>query len=159
MSRSEAPPRLNPRQAILALIGSAVYPYLITVTRAGWPYSRPVICVNRGFEVSMVTRRDAVKVQHLRRRPAASVLWVDVVGGTPARSVLLRGEVSIVDDLAAVEDFADRYAVKNPGRRRPWDAGQNAVRVVLRLTPSFCRADWFAGFHPIILRDAELLSE
>ena len=150
------PAEADPRSAILGLIGSPMYPYLITTTQGGWPYSRPVICVNDGFDVSMVTRRAAIKVRHLRRQPIASVLWVDVSGGTPARSVLLRGKMTIVDDLTAVEEFASRYAVKNAGRRRPWDAAQNRDRVVLRLSPDFCRADWFAGFHPVILRGPDL---
>jgi len=144
------------RAAILELIASPLYPYLITTTSRDLPYTRPVICVNDGFVIRMVTRRGAVKLRHLARNPNASLLWCDAAG-TPARSVLLQGRVEVIDDLAAVREFAARYAVKNPSRRRGWDASEDTGRVVLELTPTFCRADWFAGFVPVILRPVDLL--
>lgn len=133
------------RAAILELIGLPIRPFLITTTQAGYPYSRPVICVNDGFAIAMVTRRHSKKIGHLRRSPRASLLWSD-----PPRSVLLQGDVDIVDDDTVVQDFYRRYALKNPDRDRPF-AG-TSDRVLLSLRPMFCRADWFAGYTPVILR-------
>jgi hypothetical protein len=133
------------RAAILELMGGNIYPYLITNTGAGYPYSRPLICVNEGFEVWMVSRTPSKKLGHLARGSRAALLWVD-----PPRSVLLQGEVSVHKDEDAVADFFLRYARKNPERTR--QPTENVPRVVLRLTPTFCRADWFAGFTPVVLR-------
>jgi len=139
------------RAAILVLIAQPTRPFLITNTRAGFPYSRPVICVNDGFDISMVTRRFSKKIGHLERSHHAGLLWID-----PPRSVLLQGEVSIVDDSALVADFYRRYAAKNPERTR-FSPADNADRVVLRLRPTFCRADWFAGYVPLVLYEPELM--
>lgn len=134
------------RAAILELIGRPVRPFLLTTTRTGYPYSRPVICVNHGFSIQMVTRRQSRKIGHLRRNPHAALLWSD-----PPRSVLLQGEVTIVDDPGVVLDFYRRYSAKNPERQR-FSVEENAERVVIDLRPTFCRADWFAGYVPVILR-------
>src|SRR5207248_6527366 len=122
------------------MIAKPVYPYLITTTATGAPYSRPLICINDGFTIRMVTRATSRKVQHLRRNPLAGLLWVD-----GQRSVLLQGDVSFLRGEEVVRDFYRRYLVKNPARTR--QLAEGIERVVLELQPSFCRADWFAGFR------------
>ena len=133
------------REQILELISRPIYPYLITMTSAGFPYSRPLICINDGFTIRMVTRAGSRKVQHLRRNPRAALLWVD-----GQRSVLLQGEVSILTGEALVAQFYARYLLKNPARTR--QLAEGIERVVLELQPTFVRADWFAGFTPVIVR-------
>lgn len=137
------------RAAILALIAQPIYPYLITTTAAGYPYSRPLICVNDGFTVRMVTRASSRKMRHLARNPHAALLWVD-----GARSMVLQGEIGILRGEDVVADFYRRYLAKNPTRTRELSAG--VERVVLELKPNFLRADWFAGFTPIVMRVEDL---
>lgn len=127
------------------MVGQPIYPYLITTTAEGYPYSRPLICVNDGFTVRMVTRAGSRKMGHLARNPHATMLWVE---GT--RSVMLQGEVGVLRGEDVVADFYCRYLVKNPARTR--ELSEGVERVVLELTPSLCRADWFAGFTPVIVR-------
>lgn len=138
------------RAAILAVIAKPIYPYLITTTAAGFPYSRPLICVNDGFTIRMVTRAGSRKMQHLRRNPHASLLWVE-----GQRSVLLQGTISFNTGEEVIAAFYRQYVQKNPARTRQLSA--RIERVVLELTPTFCRADWFAGFTPVILRAPELI--
>ena len=133
------------RAAILEVIGRPIYPYLITTTTAGFPYSRPLICINDGFTVRMVTRAHSRKMGHLTRNPRAALLWVD-----GQRSVLLEGDVHILRGDDAIAAFYRRYLEKNPARTRQLAAG--IERVILELRPSLCRADWFAGFTPVIIR-------
>jgi pyridoxine/pyridoxamine 5'-phosphate oxidase len=142
-SSQEATPEI--RAAILDLIAQPIYPYLITTTTAGCPYSRPLICVNDGFTVRMVTRAGSRKMGHLVRNAHAALLWVD---GT--RSVMLQGEVGILRGEDVVADFYRRYVLKNPARTRQLSEG--VERVVLEMKPALCRADWFAGFTPVIIR-------
>jgi pyridoxine/pyridoxamine 5'-phosphate oxidase len=133
------------RAAILELIGRPIYPYLITTTAAGFPYSRPLICVNEDFTVRMVTRAHSRKMGHLARNPRAALLWVE-----GQRSVLLEGEVSVLRGEEVIADFYRRYLEKNPARTR--QLAEGVERVILELRPSLCRADWFAGFTPVIIR-------
>ncbi|HLQ32906.1 MAG TPA: pyridoxamine 5'-phosphate oxidase family protein [Chloroflexota bacterium] len=133
------------RAQILEVIGKPIYPYLITSTAAGFPYSRPLICINDGFTIRMVTRASSRKMTHLRRNPRAALLWVD-----GQRSVLLQGVVSVLPGEDVVADFYRRYLVKNPARTR--QLAEGIERLVLELQPAFCRADWFAGFTPVIIR-------
>jgi len=133
------------RAAILELIGRPIYPHLITQTKAGYPYSRPLICINDEFTIRMVTRAHSRKMGHLARNPHAGLLWVD-----GQRSVLLQGPVEVLRGEEVVQDFYRRYVVKNPARTRQLAPG--IERVILELRPSFCRADWFAGFTPVVIR-------
>lgn len=133
------------RSAILDLIARPIYPYLITSTAAGFPYSRPLICVNDEFTIRMVTRARSRKMAHLARNANAALLWVD-----GQRSVLLQGVVGVLRGDQPVADFYARYVQKNPARTR--QLAEGIERVVLELRPSLCRADWFAGFTPIIIR-------
>ena len=133
------------RAAILELIGKPIYPYLITTTAAGFPYSRPLICINDEFTIRMVTRAKSRKIGHLRRSPHASLLWVD-----GQRSVLLQGPVSVLEGDEVIADFYRRYKLKNPARTR--QLAEGIERVILELRPAFCRADWFAGFTPVVIR-------
>lgn len=137
------------RAAILEVIAKPIYPYLITTTAATYPYSRPLICINDGFTIRMVTRAGSRKVQHLRRNPHAALLWVD-----GKRSVLLQGSVSFLTGEEVIADFYRRYVQKNPTRTR--QLAEGIERVILELRPAFCRGDWFAGFTPVIMRGAEL---
>jgi hypothetical protein len=137
------------RAAILELIAKPIYPFLISTTAAGFPYSRPLICVNDGFSIRMVTRAGSRKVQHLRRNPHAALLWV-----AGQRSVLLQGSVSFLAGEDVIADFYRRYVQKNPARTR--QLAEGVERLILELTPAFCRADWFAGFTPVIMREEEL---
>jgi pyridoxine/pyridoxamine 5'-phosphate oxidase len=130
---------------MLELIARPIYPYLITTTAAGHPYSRPLICINDGFTVRMVTRAGSRKMGHLARNSHATLLWVD-----GARSVMLQGDVAILRGEDVVADFYRRYVLKNPARTRELSAG--VERIILELKPALCRADWFAGFTPVILR-------
>jgi nitroimidazol reductase NimA-like FMN-containing flavoprotein (pyridoxamine 5'-phosphate oxidase superfamily) len=131
--------------AILDVIGKPIYPYLLTVTAAGAPYSRPLICVNERFTVRMVTRAASRKMGHLRRNPNATLLWVD-----GQRSVMLQGYVAMLRGDDVIADFYARYKLKNPARTR--ELAPDIDRVVLELTPRLLRADWFAGFTPVIMR-------
>jgi pyridoxine/pyridoxamine 5'-phosphate oxidase len=133
------------RAAILEVIGKPIYPYLMTQTRAGFPYSRPLICINDEFTIRMVTRAASLKVQHLARNPHVALLWVD-----GQRTVLLQGRVTVHHGDQVVDDFYRRYVLKNPARTR--QLAPNIERVILELSPTFCRADWFAGFTPVVLR-------
>ena len=158
---------LDFREEILAFIsrapseGQAAYPYLITTTAAGAPYLRPVICVNDGFGVRMITRLASKKVQHIRRNPLVSLLWTDSgagVEGAPRRSVMLQARVALRTDAEAIAAFAADYARKNPARTRALPTGEDGTpRVVLEATPILVRADGFRGFRPVILRAEALL--
>ncbi len=138
------------RSAILEVIGKPIYPFLLTSTAASFPYSRPLICINDGFRVRLVTRAHSHKMRHLARNPHAALLWVD-----GPRSVLVQGTFEILRGDSVISDFYSRYVSKNPARTR--ELSEGVERVVLELTPTFCRADWFAGFTPVVLRGEELL--
>ena len=150
-------PELTFRAELLEFIARPVYPYLVTTTQAGAPYLRPVICINDGFAVRMITRAASKKVQHIRRNPLVSLFWTSGEG-TPPRSVMLQAEIAILDDRETIEAFNTAYLRKNPGRTRSLPSGEKAIaRVVLAAHPRLLRADGFRGFRPIILRAEELL--
>ena len=148
---------LDFREEILAFIARPVYPYLVTTTAAGAPYLRPVICVNDGFRVRMITRLASKKVRHIRRNPLVSLFWAGVEGAPP-RSVMLQARVELSTDAEAIAAFAADYARKNPSRTRALPTGEDGTpRVILDATPLLVRADGFRGFRPVILRAAALL--
>jgi len=147
---------LDLREEILAFISRPVYPYLVTTTAAGAPYLRPVICVNDGFRIRMITRATSKKVRHIRRNPLVSLFWASAEG-SPPRSVMLQARVEVQTDAEVIARFAEDYAPKNPGRTRAMPAGEDGTpRVVLEATPLLVRADGFRGFRPVILRQDAL---
>ncbi len=148
---------LDFREEILAFISRPVYPYLVTSTAAGAPYLRPVICVNDGFRVRMITRLASKKVQHIRRNPLVSLFWPSSEGAPP-RSVMLQARIELHPEAEAIAAFAEEYARKNPARTRAMPGADGEVaRVVLEATPLLVRADGFRGFRPVILRGEALL--
>ena len=154
---SQSTDALDFREEILAFIARPAYPYLLTTTAAGAPYARPVICVNDGFRVRMITRLTSKKVQHIRRNPLVSLLWT-ADEGTPPRSVMLQARIELDRSPEAIAAFAEAYARKNPARTRAMPgAGEDVPRVILEATPLLVRADGFRGFRPVILR-AEALA-
>ena len=147
---------LDFRDEILAFIARPVYPYLVTTTAAGAPYLRPVICVNDGFTIRMITRLTSKKVQHIRRNPLVSLFWASAEG-SPPRSVMLQARDSLHEDAEAIAGFVADYARKNPERTRSFATGEDGIaRVVLEATPYLVRADGFRGFRPVILRAPDL---
>jgi nitroimidazol reductase NimA-like FMN-containing flavoprotein (pyridoxamine 5'-phosphate oxidase superfamily) len=146
------------RDEILQFIARPIYPYLVTVTRDGAPYLRPVICVNNGFQVRMISRLESGKVQHIRNQPMVSIFWTGIEDGRQ-QSVMLQGRVKILTDPAAIDAFAADYHRKNPARTRPLPSGTDELaRAVLEAEPTFLRADGFRGFRPVILRADDLLA-
>jgi nitroimidazol reductase NimA-like FMN-containing flavoprotein (pyridoxamine 5'-phosphate oxidase superfamily) len=152
------PVGLSIRDEILQFIARTIYPYLVTVTRDGAPYLRPVICVNDGFRIRMISRLESRKVQHIRNHPMVSIFWTGVEDGRQ-QSVMLQARVEILTDPAAIDAFAADYHRKNPARTRPLPSGTDELaRAVLLAEPTFLRADGFPGFRPVILRSDELLA-
>lgn len=146
------------RDEILQFIARPVYPYLVTTTRDGAPYLRPVICVNDGFHIRMITRLASRKVQHIQQNPLVSIFWTSN-DGAPQRSVMLQARVTLLTEPAAIDAFAADYLRKNPARTRPLPAGDDELaRVILSAAPMFLRADGFGGFRPVILRAADLVT-
>src|SRR5215212_7198295 len=90
------------REAILQYIARPVYPYLVTTTSAGVPYLRPVICVNDGFRVRMISRLSSRKVQHINRNPMVSIFWACDDAGSQ-RSVMIQARVTLIVDAAAID--------------------------------------------------------
>jgi nitroimidazol reductase NimA-like FMN-containing flavoprotein (pyridoxamine 5'-phosphate oxidase superfamily) len=146
------------RDEILRFIAQPVYPYLVTTTRMGAPYLRPVICVNDDFQIRMITRLASRKVQHIRHNPLVSLFWSNTES-SPPRSVMLQARVTLVTDPAAIDAFAADYRRKNPRRERALPSSADALdRVVLSAAPILLRADGFRGFRPLILREADLVA-
>lgn len=144
------------RDEILRFIARPVYPYLVTTTRDGAPYLRPVICVNDGFHIRMITRQASRKVQHIRNSPLVSIFWASD-DGSSQRSVMVQAHVTLVADPSAIDAFAADYLRKNPARTRPLPSGRDGLpRVILIAEPTLVRADGFAGFRPVILRGDDL---
>jgi nitroimidazol reductase NimA-like FMN-containing flavoprotein (pyridoxamine 5'-phosphate oxidase superfamily) len=146
------------RAEILRFIARPVYPYLVTMTQDGAPYLRPVICVNDGFRIRMITRRASRKVQHIRNHPLVSIFWASA-DGAAQRSVMVQARVTLIDDPAAIDTFAEEYRRKNPARTRPLpSSADDLARVILSAEPTLVRADGFAGFRPVILRANDLVT-
>jgi nitroimidazol reductase NimA-like FMN-containing flavoprotein (pyridoxamine 5'-phosphate oxidase superfamily) len=146
------------RDEILQFIARPVYPYLVTTTKRGVPYLRPVICVNDGFRIRMISRLGSRKVQHIRNNPMVSIFWTSNDGGPP-RSVMLQARVTLLTDPAAIDAFAADYRRKNPARTRPMPSSADDLeRTILSAEPTFLRADGFDGFRPVILRADELVA-
>ena len=146
------------RDDILRFIARPVYPYLVTTTKQGAPYLRPVICVNNGFQIRMITRLASHKVQHVRQNPLVTIFWTSHEG-TPPRSVMLQARVTLLTDPQAIDAFAADYRRKNPERTRELPSGDDELaRVVLSAEPIFLRADGFGGFRPVILRADDLMA-
>jgi nitroimidazol reductase NimA-like FMN-containing flavoprotein (pyridoxamine 5'-phosphate oxidase superfamily) len=145
------------RDEILRFIARPVYPYLVTTTSGGAPYLRPVICVNDGFQIRMITRLASRKVQHVRHNSLVSIFWAGD-DGTRQRSVMIQGRVSVLTDPDEIDAFAAAYRIKNPARTRPLPSGDDDLaRAVLLVEPTLLRADGFTGFRPIVLRAADLV--
>jgi nitroimidazol reductase NimA-like FMN-containing flavoprotein (pyridoxamine 5'-phosphate oxidase superfamily) len=157
-SMTNARPDLAVRDEILQFIARPVYPYLVTTTSEGVPYLRPVICVNDGFRVRMITRLESRKVQHIRNNPMVSIFWAST-DGPSQRSVMVQARVTLLTDPSAIDAFAAEYRRKNPARTRPLPSGgDDLARAVLAAEPSLVRADGFAGSRPVILRAADLVT-
>jgi nitroimidazol reductase NimA-like FMN-containing flavoprotein (pyridoxamine 5'-phosphate oxidase superfamily) len=153
---TNALPDLAIRDEILRFITRPVYPYLVTTTSEGVPYLRPVICVNDGFQIRMISRLASRKVQHIRNNPRVSIFWAGA-DGERQQSVMVQAHVTLLTDPADIDAFAAAYRLKNPARTRPLPSGDDALpRVVLSAAPTLVRADGFAGFRPIVLRGADL---
>lgn len=147
------------RDEILQFMARPVYPYLVTTTRDGAPYLRPVICVNDGFHVRMISRLASKKVQHIRRNPLVSIFWTGAQDGRQ-QSVMLQARVTLLTDSQAIDAFAADYRRKNPARTRPLPSGDDDLpRVILSAEPMLVRADGFRGFRPIILRGDDLRTD
>src|SRR4051812_27910545 len=93
------------RDEILRFIARPVYPYLVTTTGEGAPYLRPVICVNDGFHVRMITRLGSRKVRHIHHNPLVSIFWTGLHEGRQ-QSVMLQARVTLIADPAAIDAFA-----------------------------------------------------
>jgi hypothetical protein len=146
------------RDEILQFMARPVYPYLVTTTRDGAPYLRPVICVNDGFQIRMVSRLASKKVQHIRRNPLVSIFWTGADEGRQ-QSVMLQARITILTDPRAIDRFAADYRRKNPSRTRPLPSGDDDLpRAILSAEPMLVRADGFRGFRPVILRGDDLRS-
>jgi hypothetical protein len=147
------------RDEILRFMARPVYPYLVTTTRDGAPYLRPVICVNDGFHVRMISRLGSKKVQHIRRNPLVSIFWTGADEGQQ-QSVMLQARVTLLTDPRAIDAFAADYRRKNPARTRPLPSGDDDLpRAILSAEPTLLRADGFRGFRPTILRGDDLRTE
>jgi nitroimidazol reductase NimA-like FMN-containing flavoprotein (pyridoxamine 5'-phosphate oxidase superfamily) len=154
---TNAPSDLAVLDEILQFIARPVYPYLVTTTSAGVPYLRPVICVNDGFRVRMISRLSSRKVQHITRNPMVSIFWASDHAGSQ-RSVMIQARVTLLTDPAAIDAFAEAYRRKNPARTRPLPSSDDVLpRAILDAEPTLVRADGFAGFRPIILRAEDLV--
>jgi nitroimidazol reductase NimA-like FMN-containing flavoprotein (pyridoxamine 5'-phosphate oxidase superfamily) len=144
------------RDEILQFMARPVYPYLVTTTIDGTPYLRPVICVNEGFRVRMISRLASKKVQHIRRNPLVSIFWTGTRDGRQ-QSVMVQARVTLLTDPEAIEAFAADYRRKNPARTRPLPSGDDELpRAILSAEPMLVRADGFRGFRPVILRGDDL---
>ena len=147
------------RDEILRFIARPVYPYLVTTTQAGAPYLRPVICVNDGFRIRMISRAVSKKVQHVRNNPLVSIFWASN-DGPSQQSVMVQARVTLVTDPAAIDAFAADYHRKNPARTRPLPSRHDDLaRVILAAEPTLVRGDGFTGFRPVILRGADLTAQ
>jgi hypothetical protein len=147
------------RDQILQFMSRPVYPYLVTTTRDGAPYLRPVICVNDGFHVRMISRLASKKVQHVRRNPLVSIFWTGAQDGRQ-QSVMVQARVTLLTDPQAIDAFAADYRRKNPVRIRPLPSGDDDLpRVILSAEPMLVRADGFRGFRPVILRGDDLRTD
>ena len=143
---------------ILQFIARPVYPYLVTTTSAGVPYLRPVICVNDGFRVQMISRLSSRKVQHIERNPMVSIFWASDDAGSQ-RSVMIQARVTLLTDPSAIDAFAAAYRHKNPARTRPLPSSDDVLpRAILDAEPTLVRADGFAGFRPVIFRAEDLVT-
>lgn len=155
---TDARPDLAIQHEICRFIARPVYPYLVTMTQDGAPYLRPVICVNDGFHIRMITRQASRKVQHIRNNPLVSIFWASD-DGPAQRSVMVQARVTLVSDPTAIDAFAADYRRKNPARTRPLPSSRDDLaRVVLSAEPTLVRADGFAGFRPVILRADDLVA-
>src|SRR5262245_8529375 len=123
---TNARPDHTVRDEILQFIARPVYPYLVTTTRDGAPYLRPVICVNDAFRVRMITRLSSRKVQHIRNNPLVSIFWSSDEGAAQ-RSVMVQARVTLLTDPAAIDAFAAAYRRKNPARTRALPSGDDIL--------------------------------
>ncbi|GIW08931.1 MAG: hypothetical protein KatS3mg060_3736 [Dehalococcoidia bacterium] len=131
-------------QEIREFIGQrapAVNSFLITLRADGSPYIRQVATFIEGWTIQTISNAANLKVKHLRANPTVSYLWVQQRPQFGAKNVWVNGKAEIVSDPAEVRAFLERRAAAT-GTAVP---EVDFERVVIRVVPTFLRAEGFAG--------------
>lgn len=146
-------------EALLALMQTGlpqVGAFITTVMADGTPTTRQVApYVSDAWVIELLSRRSVFKVAHIRRQPRVSLFWVELAPTSPARTVLVQGTATIVEDAAGLAEF---YARREAATGRPEKHVEG--RCVIRVQPDFLRAERFSHpnrSHPVLIRDFSTL--
>lgn len=133
--------RLEEIHGFITQRAPAVNSFLITHRADGTPFLRQVSAFVEGWTVQTISNAAYLKVKHLRTNPNVTYLWVQQRPQFGARNVWLNGRAELVDDPGQVREFLERRAAAT-GAPAPV---ADFERVVIRVTPTFLRAEGFSG--------------
>ena len=139
-------------QEIREFIGQrppAVNSFLITLRSTGTPFVRQVSTFIEGWTIQTISNAANLKVKHVRANPNVTYLWVQQRPQFGARNVWINGTAEVISDPAEVQAFLERRAAATGTPVPPAEF----ERVVIRVTPTFLRAEGFAaGPRPEVVR-------
>ncbi|RLL67486.1 PPOX class F420-dependent oxidoreductase [Streptomyces sp. Z26] len=115
-------------------LDDTVFVTLVTIQPDGSPQASPVWVKRDGDDVLISTTVDRRKTLNLRRDPRATV--VVQPADNPYTYAEIRGTVTMTTDggQELIDELARKYVGKSYGEFNP-DSGQDAERVVVRITP------------------------
>ncbi|MCS0638760.1 PPOX class F420-dependent oxidoreductase [Streptomyces sp. LP05-1] len=119
---------------IKALLDSAVFVNIATIQPDGRPQVSPVWVKRDGDQVLISTTVGRQKEKNLRRDPRVTVLLQPF--DAPYTYAEIRGtaEVTTEGGQQLIDELSQKYTGKKYAEFNP-DAGQDAERVVVRITP------------------------
>jgi general stress protein 26 len=124
---------------------------LVTSGKDGYPMARMMGYLNEGLSIWFTTFNTSLKIKQMSENNKVTVLWKEPFEEnlTKMRFVTLKGTIKIFSDLETVTSVRTRYAEKY---NTPSIAAVDDTRVVMKLTPTYLRAEGFGVAPPPIFR-------
>ncbi len=129
----------NLKEYIIDFLPQTAYSELITVNN-GMPHTRPMVYVNDGLIIYMVTKKETTKVEHIKANPNVSVLIIrsfEMVENI--KEITVEGKASILDDQAERGKVFKLFESK-PKAFQSWaEQGQLDEFDVIRIDPKLIK--------------------
>lgn len=141
-------------KAFISQFGPNLSRYMFTMRKDGSPHGRPVSAFVEGWTVGTISQGEHLKNTHIRNNPTVAYLFTELnpAPGQPLRTVFLQGTCEILDDPEVLNDFYKRRV--EAGGTPDGHPDEDWVRLLLKTTPRFVRAEGFLGqTKPAIFRD------
>ncbi len=126
------------RQQLIDFISTVEYSELITA-KNNVPHIRPMVYVNDGLTIYMVSRKNTAKVEQIRANPNVSVMIIKSFETTSdTKEVIIEGQASFVSDTNERQKAFDLFKQK-PQNFQEWADRDTGAFEVIKIIPQLLR--------------------